>query len=404
MPSASHVAIANRSALFVQLGYYEDVAALFLPSELMEEFDVHEGERYRSFFGYVATARMLKDRLSVRGITFASSIAKLDAAISKATCDGEGEGLARDKPDEGGRDDVGNLPDRATVLLTARKWLEFELTADEYVLPETYEDPRVFDQIDVRNHLRLLLDIVPPESRVALDLTSLKNDICCVTDLPDRPAESATANKQVDISMSLPLIVLTEGSSDSSTLEQAMKVTHPHLEGFVTFMDFSQGSEGSVSALVKTLKTMMGAGIPNRIVAIADNDAAARREFLNLKSLPTANNVRIIHYPEMDWLKSYPTYDVEGKIVCLDVNGRAGSVEMYYGRDILTKDGALIPVRWTSYEEKVKTYQGVVESKTQLTKNFHEKVKRRLSTGLDHPDEDWSGMHAILDAIVRAFD
>ncbi|WP_136017867.1 hypothetical protein [Arthrobacter silvisoli] len=406
MPSASHLAIANGSALFVQLGYYEDIAALFLPSELTEDFDEYNGERYRSFFGYVATAQIIKDRLSVRGITSDAATGKLDEAIAKATQTQAADDPDVDETEADVRDSdfQGQIGDRVSVLSSMRTWIEWDIESNDFLPAKMYDDPRVFDHLDVKHHFRLLLDIVPGDSRVALDLTSLKNDTCCIKDLPDEPAEAAAAQKQEDISGALPLIVLTEGSSDSSALEQAMKVTHPHLQGFVRFMDFSQGSEGSVSVLVKTLKTMVGAGIPNRIVAIADNDAAARREFLTLKSWPEASNVRIVHYPDLEWLRSYPTYDVEGKIINLDINGRAGSLEMYYGRDILTKDGALIPVRWTSYEEKIGTYQGVVDSKSQLTKNFQEKVRRRLSAGQDAPDEDWTGMRAILDVIVHAFD
>ena len=91
---------------------------------------------------------------------------------------------------------------------------------------------------------------------------------------------------------------------------------------------------------------------------------------------------RVLHYPDLPLLRRYPTLGPQlVDPVIMDVNGRAGSLEMYLGRDLLTVDSELVPVQWTGSEGQqaqwpcLKTVIGVVV--------FRISAGRRLGFGLN---------------------
>lgn len=79
---------------------------------------------------------------------------------------------------------------------------------------------------------------------------------------------------------------------------------------------------------------------------------------------------------------------------------------MYFGQDALTIDGELAPVQWTSLNPKVRRYQGALRDKDKkaVQQRFEQKVKRAHARGGPAPGEDWSGIEAIVDHLLIAFD
>jgi hypothetical protein len=197
--------------------------------------------------------------------------------------------------------------------------------------------------LDTRDVLRLLLDHVPDETVVALDLSELTG--CCVEMDPQQlVAEPARQEQLQHVALDSPLIVLTEGSTDSRLLSDGMKITHPHLSGFINFIDFdSFNAEGGVAMLPKIVYAFVASGVANQIAAIGDNDTEAHEGLEKIKKDPNLpDNVRILHYPDLPTLKNYPTLGpYSADPVLMDINGSAGALEMYLGRDVLTIDGQL---------------------------------------------------------------
>jgi hypothetical protein len=61
----------------------------------------------------------------------------------------------------------------------------------------------------------------------------------------------------------------------------------------------------------------------------------------------------------------------------MDVNGLAGSIELYLGRDILVEDnGGLSPVQWRGYDRDLNQYQGELMNKTELQHRFMKKIRK----------------------------
>lgn len=207
-----------------------------------------------------------------------------------------------------------------------------------------------------------------------------------------------------------PIVVLTEGRTDAEFLSAALQVLHPHLEDLVRFLDFDYKAEGGAGALVRQVRSFAAAGIANRTVALFDNDTAAvdALRVLDPKSLP--RNIRVRHYPHIDLANRYPTLgppshdEPNGTLSVANVNGSAGSIELYLGDEVLrSADGTLHPVQWRSFLAGTGRYQGEVIRKAEIHAAFREKVAaaRRHREVIAH--QDWSGMEAILTSIFTAF-
>ena len=60
----------------------------------------------------------------------------------------------------------------------------------------------------------------------------------------------------------------------------------------------------------------------------------------------------------------------------MDVNGLAGSVELYFGLDVLRQhEGGLTPVQWRGYNQTLRQYQEELINKTALQKAFQRKLE-----------------------------
>jgi hypothetical protein len=90
----------------------------------------------------------------------------------------------------------------------------------------------------------------------------------------------------------------------------------------------------------------------------------------------------------------------------MNVNGKAGSLELYLGRDLLSVEGALVPVQWMGYFEGQSAYQGAIaaKEKSRVQTAFRQKAERALREPASRVSQDWSGVEAIIQAILRAFD
>jgi hypothetical protein len=227
-----------------------------------------------------------------------------------------------------------------------------------------------------------------------------------------RPTETAPSNAlrtmQEFGAKYSPTVVLTEGRTDAEFLREALLILYPYLDDLVRFMDFEVKPEGSASGLVRTVKAFVAARISNRIVAVFDNDSAATDAIRTLPAdLPS--NVRVLQYPPLELANCYPTYgppdndNPERTLSTANVNGLAGSIELYLGQDVLTDaDGRLRPVQWKSFLAGVQRYQGEVTCKNDIQRLFRVKVKAARDHGGPLTHQDWTGLQAILQEILHA--
>lgn len=271
-----------------------------------------------------------------------------------------------------------------------------------YMLGDSSEGFFGFPALDFRAFMRAAVEIIGTNAELVYDVTDLveggyfgaDEDLCSY----------ARRDMVEDFAVNHKIVVLTEGKSDKSVLEGSMKLLYPHLIDYYSFMDFEGArAPGGAPALVATVKAFIGAGIVNRIVAFFDNDTAARSAMRTLDGLKIPKSVRIMRYPNIPVACNYPTLGPQGT-VNMNVNGLAGSIELYFGDDILrSRDGTLTPVQWRGFDEALRQYQGEILNKGDLQARFATKLADCLANRHQIEDCDWSGIRAILDLLRTAF-
>lgn len=256
-----------------------------------------------------------------------------------------------------------------------------------------HDDSLGYPCTDARFLVRALLEAFPEESTIILDISSLVNE----GDADDSLVETIASRHAWLHSAAEPVLVITEGRSDSRILGDALRVRRPHLEGFFAFTDFQEfGIEGGADALVKLVRGLAASKVRTRIVALFDNDTAGVAALRRLKMRTLPPNIIGSTLPHLALARHYPTIGPNG-LVDMDVNGMAGAIEMYLGETCLRKDdGRLMPVRWKNFDPSIGTYQGELEDKESVAANF----RRRLETG---GEIDWRGLDAVFEFLVASF-
>lgn len=378
----------------------------------IEEASVDNDFEPRERVQLVATASVLRDRLDVLGIGREALNEAFDDYVrdklrsQRATWDMR-ESIFRDQlPSIEPRMKAGielletlTLDRWATLLAIAlqspnkrKRGVPPDPTSLEELLEMwEYADPRLL--------LGVVLLTCEPDSEVILDVSELI--VGGWMDGEFDPQQAAIEEFSYSLINSSPPVVITEGSTDARFLKDAIRIRQPHLQSYIKFFDFVDGAEGSAAAGVRTLKSFAAAGISNRIVLLLDNDTAARDAMRALKGAKLPDHYSVSHYPDIEIARSYPTLGPTG-LSKMNVNGLAGSIEMYLGVDVLAgTDGTLSPVQWRSYIEGMKAYQGEVLDKVGIQKRFREKVKLATADPAVIASQDWSGLDAIIDSLIK---
>lgn len=271
--------------------------------------------------------------------------------------------------------------------------------AERYILGENEPYLMGYFCSDIRFLIRVACSIVLSDAIVEQDLTEVVNAGYCQ---PDEPiCEDALRSLIDNYPINTKIIIVTEGSSDAAILREALEVLYPHLIDFYSFFDFDTSrAAGGASQVVSVLKAFIAANISNRVIALLDNDTAARESTRPLERISLPKNVSVLHYPTLESLRSYPTIGPTGTVP-VDVNGLAGSIELYLGNDILSSDH---PVQWKGYSESMKAYQGEVMHKASLQDEFRKKVRKCKENSDQMESQDWVGLDLIWKSIFKAFD
>jgi hypothetical protein len=255
-----------------------------------------------------------------------------------------------------------------------------------------------FPASDIRFLLRALLLSTNNDETVLLDLSELEAAEYLAED------EQPIADSLIDAvrlgRICEKILVLTEGRTDTKVLTKSLTVLYPYLADMYSFLDHEAfhfgGGTGNLASLVKGLA---GVGIGNRVIAVFDNDTAGAIQAEEVRKLKLPENFRILTLPHLKLARRYPTLGPNGALRT-DINGSAGSVELYLGKTALTQeDGSLVPVQWKGYEPKLRRYQGELVDKN--------RVQERFLDALNKPEEldkaDLAPIREVLQMIFTAF-
>ena len=403
--------ISNKSDVVPELmTLFRETDRLTIPGERNEDGDVYDIHLYRT------SVRIAKDRLGVQG--FSVNRTKRDFIECKQDEESRLEEWSEDLDSDDLRYELQILRDstfdayvngfrlikdrnqRASHFgeKTATGQSEFV----QYMLsPDDDSYIFHFPCCDIRGLVRAFLEACGNDETVCQDLSDLISAGHYEPD--DRVSELAISALTANYPVNSKIIVLTEGSTDKRIIESATKLLYPHLVEFYSFMDFSSSNAaGGTGALVSNIKAFAGSGITNRVVALFDNDTAGQDAIRALTKTVLPPNIQILRYPDIPIATSYPTLGPTG-MVNLDVNGRAASIELFLGRDVLTVNDNLSPIQWTGYNTAVGQYQGEVLSKANLHDRFLQKISRCEQDPALTERHDFADMRCLLTALFQVF-
>jgi len=314
-------------------------------------------------YGFELRARDLKDRLDLTGISLRSG------------------GRAYDKL----REDLGLDEDFDVWCAGLREALKSKSQSeiDRSMFAWREEDPR--------HSLRIALQYLPDDEWLFFEFEDAEEW------LVDRGEISAQLEYAREGSP--PVIVVTEGSSDAIALKRATNITRPKIASYLRFLDFSVKAPGGAAHALNTFRGLASAGVSNKVILLLDNDSAGRDAVKKVSMEDFPERFAILHYPALPIAESYPTKGPTGD-VDMDVNGLAGSIELYMGSDVLDLGHGLTPIQWTGFVRGVSAYQGEVLNKDEIKTAFWLKCDASERAG-HSGDGDWSGMSLILDHLVH---
>ena len=414
------------SSAFLRLGEHDmvetrnhvdpEIATLFRRADL-ERGVMHvkrsTGEEWdQEWVAYYVPREKMLDRLNVMGFTRAAMLADFVAAKAEDISDlGEDPGRGSDRAQAAAR---------AIVLADAvfEDWVEAiryfllndfcsrksQIPDDAPPLVPIVAESRVGDALsniwfvwyphrDIRFLVRAVIEAFPEEPEIVLDITDLVDGGW----VDDDVVESIASDRAWLHSAAEPILVLTEGKTDSRVLRAALSARHPHLVGYFNFADFEEfGVEGGADPLLKLVRGLAASKITTRIIALFDNDTAGRAALRKVNTKPLPSNIVTCVLPDLPLAHEYPTLGPGGQLT-MDVNGTACAIEMYVGETCLRRqDGELIPVRWKGFDAVSGSYQGELEDKYAVLRAF----EHRLESGREI---DWSGLDAVMEVLRSAF-
>ena len=250
-----------------------------------------------------------------------------------------------------------------------------------------------------RATLKYIVDRLDDDVPVVMDLSELvQYEDMNVT---STVCSEAWFSERLSPTGAVPAVVLVEGTTDAQLLARVMRLRRPQYCDYLTFFDYSRKPSGGVASVVQAARAFAAAGIGNQTLALFDNDAEGKNGLKQLSNPPLPASIHIATLPDLPHLESYPAIGPDGE-KNTDIRGRAASLELYFGEDILMPDSEPSPIQWTAYRQEVKAYQGSLIAKTEIQNRFDRKLKQ-AEEGTPDSSFDWEPIEAVLEHIVAQF-
>ena len=240
---------------------------------------------------------------------------------------------------------------------------------------------------DFRFYYRAFLESCDKNALVIQDITEVVN--AGYYEANEKVVSSLMENQEK-------ITILTEGPSDINVISKSIKLLYPHLFDYYNFKDFKvSNAQGSAHQLFLEIKALIAINHKENIIALFDNDGEGQKWFNELKKINIPENFVVLVYPNTTLLENYPTTENESK----NLNGIAGSIEMYLGKDILKENDEYIPVEISNQNVP----HGIVKYKDSLQKKYYKKIKKCNVKTLLIDNYDWTEMKLLLNQIFKCF-
>jgi hypothetical protein len=164
------------------------------------------------------------------------------------------------------------------------------------------------------------------------------------------------------------ILVVTEGSSDSTVLARSAPMVAADIADFFTFVDMSENypftGTGNVLRFCQGLARLR---VLNKVLVVLDNDTAGHEAFQLIRALDLPSTMRVTVLPDLPECESFRAHGPSGAQT-QNVNGLAVSTEIFL--DLSVGGPSQPAVRWSSYNERLDRYQGALIAKDSYLRHF----------------------------------
>lgn len=394
MGSYSHLIISGYPILTQKNGYVDFVVNSIFTKDDFCTYDILNKDKNKLVWGdayendldtssnicFKSIAKICKERLELFGVNYQSSKQDFEQAISISTADQEYDFFNNEEITY-----ELYLKEISSIISSKLKTYgnNYSVNFSHYL----QEFELMFESQNILCALWSIFSVVDEDSIIEYELTEIINGGWVDKNLVD----------SIDIQK---IILLTEGKTDTEFIKIGINLFYPYLIDYFHFMDFENSRyEANASRLIHTVKSFVGSGIKNYIIALFDNDSAALKEINNLKFVKLPSNIKVLQYPNIELAENYPTIGPSGNQI-MNINGLACSIEMYLGQDCLSSNGSLLPIQWTGLVETINKYQGVVQNKDDVQYRFRDKIKKIENFEYD---DSFKELKMLIDLIVNVW-
>ncbi|WP_411564214.1 HEPN/Toprim-associated domain-containing protein [Pseudomonas shirazensis] len=187
-------------------------------------------------------------------------------------------------------------------------------------------------------------------------------------------------------------LIITEGSSDTFVIQEAINLLRPDIKDFFTYIDMTEHYPFTGTGnLFNFYKGLAKIGIKNKCLIIFDNDTEGVEKHDKCQNISSPPSLVSMTLPALHDFESMETIGPNGAFKA-NINGSAVSIECFLDLSYRTKKPASI--RWASFNKEMNRYQGALEGKEFYIAQFKKSLK--------NPDGyDFSKLHSLINKICE---
>lgn len=244
-----------------------------------------------------------------------------------------------------------------------------------------------------RNHFGCLIGFLPPYSLLRLLAAVPENSDLYLNWKYGPLVEAGWAQESdfvAEARRTEKFLIATEGTSDIFVLKRALQMLRPEVTDFFRFIDVTERHPFSgAGRLVNFAEGLAKIDVHNKVLFLLDNDAEGQGAHQKIMEMRLPSNMKTTTLPDHPSFERINTHGPAGEAVT-NINGRAVALECYLDLD---QPSLPIPqVRWTSYKDKLGTYQGELINKEHYLKAFKSAETLKY---------DFSKLTFLLDHIIQ---
>lgn len=188
------------------------------------------------------------------------------------------------------------------------------------------------------------------------------------------------------------ILIVTEGSSDSSIIKKALNTLYPDIADFFDFVDMEENYPFTgTGSLFRFCQGLSRIRIQNQVLVIFDNDAAGLEKYQEALNLTRPRSMHICRLPDHPDFLSVMTKGPNGEARA-NINGAAVAIECFLDWNSVPE---LTPtVRWSSYSQSLDCYQGELERKEHYVRKFHK-------ANLTHGKYDTAKLRYLIEHLLN---